>query len=84
MPSCHATVLDGLQDIPTLRAMRLAFDTAEDPDTVCRIPGHRLMASAIYNDKQSMDAADERINEALPDLMQFISWELVVREGEII
>ena len=78
------TVLDGLQDISTLRAMRLAFDTAEDPDTVRRIPGHRLMASAIYNDKQSMDAADERINEALPDLMPFISGEPVVREGEII
>ncbi|MED5405868.1 MAG: hypothetical protein VX484_07795, partial [Chloroflexota bacterium] len=36
------TLLDGLQDISTLRAMRLAFDTANDSD-------NRLVASAIYD-----------------------------------
>ena len=55
MVSRLTALLDELKEIPTLRAMRLAFDTAEDSDTVRRIPGHRLMASAIYNDKQSMD-----------------------------
>ena len=71
------TLLDGLQDISTLRAMRLAFDTANDSD-------NRLVASAIYDNKQSMDVADERINEALPELMDFIVGEPTVREGEII
>ena len=70
-------LLDGLQDISTLRAMRLAFDTANDSD-------NRLVASAIYDNKQSMDVADERINEALPELMEFIVGEPTVREGEII
>ena len=77
MVSRLTTLLDGLQDISTLRAMRLAFDTANDSD-------NRLVASAIYDNKHSMDVADERINEALPELMEFIVGEPTVREGEII
>ena len=77
MVSRLTALLDGLQDISTLRAMRLAFDTANDSD-------NRLVASAIYDNKQSMDVADERINEALPELMEFIVGEPTVREGEII
>ena len=77
MVSRLTALLDGLQDISTLRAMRLAFDTANDSD-------NRLVASAIYDNKQSMDVADERINEDLPELMEFIVGEPTVREGEII
>ena len=76
------TLLDGLQDISTLRAMRRAFDTAEGAASHCA--GSRWMATAIYDNKQSMDAADERINVALPELMEFIVGEPIVREGEII
>ena len=71
------TLLDGLQAISALRAIRVAFDTANDSD-------NRLVASAIYDDKQSMDTADARVNEALSEMMEFIVGEPAVREGEII
>ena len=71
------TLLDGLQAISALRAIRVAFDTANDSD-------NRLVASAIYDDKQSMDAADARVDEALSEIMEFIVGEPAVREGEII
>ena len=70
-------LLDGLQGISALRAMRVAFDTAEGAD-------NRLMATAFYDDKQSMDAADGRVIEALSEMMEFIVGEPIVREGEII
>ena len=77
MVSRMTTVLDRLQGISALRAMRVAFDTAQGAD-------NRVVASAFYDDKQSMDAADERVNEALSEMMEFIVGEPIVREGEII
>ena len=77
MVSRMTTVLDRLQGISALRAMRVAFDTAQGAD-------NRVVASAFYDDKQSMDAADERVNEALSEMMEFIVGEPIVREGAII
>jgi len=77
MMSVLNTGLDRVNEIPGLRAVRVHFDTAQGAD-------NRVVASAFYDDKQSMDAADERVNEALSEMMEFIVGEPIVREGEII
>ena len=79
MVSRMTTVLDRLQGISALRAMRVAFDTAQGAD-------NRVVASAFYDDKQSMDAADaaQSPQKRYEEMMEFIVGETVVREGEII
>jgi len=73
------TLLDGLQGISGLRAVRVHFDTAQGAD-------NRVVASAFYDDKQSMDAADaaQSPQKRYEEMMEFIVGEPVVREGEII
>ena len=73
------TLVDGLQGISGLRAVRVHFDTTQGAD-------NRVVASAFYDDKQSMDAADaaQSPQKRYEEMMEFIVGEPVVREGEII
>ena len=77
MVSLLTNLLDGLQVISGLGAVRVHFDTYQDAD-------NRLVASAFYDDKQAADSAQESGKDDLSTLSEFVVGEPVVREGEII
>jgi len=75
--------LDKANEIPGLRAVRVHFDTAQGADTFGSA-GNRLMITGFYPDKQTAEAAQERVNADFSTLSEFVVGEPIVREGEII
>ena len=75
--------LDKANEIPGLRAVRVHFDTAQGADTFGP-DGNRLMIIGFYDDKQTAEAARERVKADLSTLSEFVVGEPIVREGEII
>jgi len=75
--------LDKANEIPGLRAVRVHFDTAQGADTFGS-DGNRLMLIGFYDDKQTAEAARERVKADLSTLSEFVVGEPIVREGEII
>ena len=75
--------LDKANEIPGLRAVRVHFDTAQGADTFGS-DGNRLMIIGFYDDKQTADAARERVKADFSTLSEFVVGEPIVREGEII
>jgi len=66
-----------------LRAVRVHFDTAQGADTFGS-DGNRLMIIGFYDDKQTAEAARERVKADFSTLSEFVVGEPIVREGEII
>ncbi|SVC64527.1 uncharacterized protein METZ01_LOCUS317381 [marine metagenome] len=66
-----------------LRAVRVHFDTAQGADTFGS-DGNRLMLIGFYDDKQTAEAARERVKADFSTLSEFVVGEPIVREGEII
>ena len=83
MMSVLNTGLDRVHEIPGLRAVRVHFDTAQGADTFGPA-GNRLMIAGFYDDKQTAEAARERVKADLSTLSEFVVGEPIVREGEII
>ena len=83
MMSVLNTGLDKVNEIPGLRAVRVHFDTAQGADTFGPA-GNRLMITGFYPDKQTAEAAQERVNADFSTLSEFVVGEPIVREGEII
>ena len=83
MMSVLNTGLDKVNEIPGLRAVRVHFDTAQGADTFGPA-GNRLMITGFYPDKQTAEAARERVNADFSTLSEFVVGEPIVREGEII
>ena len=83
MMSVLNTGLDRVNEIPGLRAVRVHFDTAQGADTFGSA-GNRLMITGFYPDKQTAEAAQERVNADFSTLSEFVVGEPIVREGEII
>ena len=83
MMSVLNTGLDKVNEIPGLRAVRAHFDTAQGADTFGPA-GNRLMITGFYDDKQTAEAARERVKADLSTLSEFVVGEPIVREGEII
>ena len=83
MMSVFNTGLDKVNEIPGLRAVRVHFDTAQGADTFGPA-GNRLMITGFYDDKQTAEAARERVKADLSTLSEFVVGEPIVREGEII
>jgi len=75
--------LDKANEIPGLRAVRVHFDTAQGADTFGS-DGNRLMIIGFYDDKQTAEAARERVKADFSTLSEFVVGEPIVREGEII
>ena len=75
--------LDKANEIPGLRAVRVHFDTAQGADTFGS-DGNRLMVIGFYDDKQTAEAARERVKADFSTLSEFVVGEPIVREGEII
>ena len=83
MMSVLNTGLDKANEIPGLRAVRVHFDTAQGADTFGS-DGNRLMIIGFYDDKQTAEAARERVKADFSTLSEFVVGEPIVREGEII
>ncbi len=66
-----------------LRAVRVQLDTAQGADTFGS-DGNRLMIIGFYDDKQTAEAARERVKADFSTLSEFVVGEPIVREGEII